>query len=151
MISCKNSIVLRNITFVRKLHLERRTLNSEMVNRNVLITFIMPKNENPVPVVLKSSMIMLSPEQSFSLVNGFQKKSTIGDTFDKYSRIKNKAIYNEFLQSLRCMDKSSVQHPFIAESLDESSKDQCDVGLSLGEESSDWDEEDEYEDEEDDQ
>lgn len=152
MTFCKNFIVLRNVAFVRKLHLQRRVLNSEMVNRNILITYVTPKNESLIPIVLKSSMIMLSPEQSFPdlLSNQFHKK-LIGDLFEKCNDIRKKAIYNGIPLSLTCMNEIPMQQPFAAESLDEPSKDQPDdLGRGLGE-SSDWEDEEEYDDEEDDQ
>lgn len=145
----------RNFTFVRKLHLERRVLKSEMMNRSILISCVVPKNEHPIPIVLKSSMIMIPPEPNFEdfEVNGFYKKMTIQNLFSKCNQMKKIAIHNGILPSLRCIDENQLQHPIGAESTakteDEPSVDQPDLGH--GEESYEWEEEEDYEDEEDDQ
>lgn len=129
-----------------------------MVNNSVLITCIIPKNRSPIPVILKSSMIMLPPEPNYEdfQVNGFYKKMTIGDLFDKCNNIKKIAIYNDIVTSLECKDENPLQQSFGAESIakteDEPSIEQLDdLGHSPNEESCEWEEEDDYEDEEDDE
>lgn len=156
MISCRNFIVLKKVRFVRKLHLERRVFNNEIGNRSVLITCVIPKNPNPIPIVLKSSMIMLPPEPNVEdlQINAFYNK-IIGDTFDKCNNTKNIAFCSGMLPSLRCRDEKPLQQPFGAESIakaeDELSKDQSDdIGRSPGEETCDWEEDEDYDDEEDD-
>lgn len=147
----------RNVKFVRKLHLERRVLNSEVVNRSVLITCSIPKNRKPIPIVLKSSMIMIPPEPNYEeiRINGFYEKIAIGNLFNKCNKMKKIAFYNGMLPALRCKDENPLQQPFGAESAalteDEPPKQQPeDIGRSPDEEC-EWEEEEDYEDEEDDQ
>lgn len=157
MISCRNVIVLNNIRFVRKLHLDKRVLNCKMWNRSVLITCVIPKNQNPNPIILKSSMIMLPPDSNFEnlQVNAFYKRN-IGDLYDKCNKTRTITFFSGMLPSLRCRDEKPLQQTFgteyIANTEDEPSKDQSDdLGRSHGEEASDWEDEEDYDDEEDDQ